>query len=163
MYPNDEVGRPEVFRRIIQLLEEYDVEYEHIRHARAISADDTAKVTGLPTRQGVKSILFKSREGYKLVIIRGDNRADFKKLRRHFSTNKLRMATPDEVLAVMSVPVGACYPFGDIAKVDMIVDRTLQDVETMHFSPGTHEDHLIIAFADYVKVTQPRLVDVVLN
>ena len=124
---------------------------------------DTVKATGFDIQHGAKSILFKTKSGFKLVIVRGDNRADFKKLRQHYQTNKIRMATPEEVLEVMGVEVGACYPFGSIAGVDMIVDQTLAEVERIHFSPGTHFDHINMTFADYKKVVEPKLVDVVLN
>ena len=124
---------------------------------------DTVRATGFDIQHGAKSILFKTKDGFQLVIVRGDNRADFKKLRRHYGTNKIRMATPEEVLEVMGVEVGACYPFGQIAGVEMIVDSTLAEVDRIHFSPGTHFDHINMKFADYAKVTEPKLVDVVLN
>ena len=151
------------YDEIILLLESHPVDFEVFEHGKAITSMDTVRETGFDIRHGAKSILFKDRDGFKLVIVRGDNRADFKKLRKHFDTNKLRMATPEEVFATMRVEVGACYPFGSIAGVDMIVDEMLGDVEQMHFSPGTHFHHIQMPFSDYARVTQPKLVDVVLN
>ncbi len=153
----------EAYNEIINLLDQHGVDYETVTHEKAITSMDTVEATGFDIRNGAKSILFKTKDGYKLVIVRGDNRADFKKLRMHFGTNKIRMASPDEVLEVMRVPVGACYPFGDIAGVDMIVDHTLDEIDNVHFSPGTHYDHVSMSFADYKKVTTPKLVDIVLT
>ena len=152
-----------VFDQILALLDSKNVVYETVKHDKAITSMDTVKATGFDIQHGAKSILFKTKSGFKLVIVRGDNRADFKKLRQHYQTNKIRMATPEEVLEVMGVEVGACYPFGSIAGVDMIVDQTLAEVERIHFSPGTHFDHINMTFADYKKVVEPKLVDVVLN
>lgn len=151
------------YDQIIKLLESSDVDFETVTHNKAITSMDTVRETGFNIQHGAKSILFKTKTGFKLVIIRGDNRADFKKLRNHFGTNKIRMASPEEVLTVMRVPIGACYPFGKIAGVEMIVDHTLADVDQMHFSPGTHFDHVSMAYQDYAKVVEPKLVDVVLN
>ena len=152
-----------VFNEIISLLDGHEVDYDMVSHEKSVSSQQTAAITGFDVRNGAKSILFKTRDGYKLVIVRGDNRADFKKLRQHFGTNKIRMATPEEVLEVMRVEVGACYPFGEIAGVEMIVDEMLAESERIHFSPGTHYDHITVNFDDYKKVTQPKLIDVVLN
>jgi Ala-tRNA(Pro) deacylase len=152
-----------VFEEIVELLNSHQVEFDTVTHEKAITSMDTVRETGFDIKHGAKSILFKTKDGFKLVIVRGDNRADFKKLRQHFATNKIRMATPEEVLEVMRVEVGACYPFGEIAGVDMIVDETLAEAERIHFSPGTHYDHINMRFEDYVKVTKPKLIDVVLN
>lgn len=151
-----------VFEQIIALLDEGGVEYSHVQHDKAITSMDTVKATGFDIRHGAKSILFKTKDGFKLVIVRGDNRADFKKLRIAFGTNKIRMASPEEVLEVMGVEVGACYPFGHIPGVEMIVDATLDEIERVHFSPGTHYDHINMLFSDYKKIVNPKLVDVVL-
>ncbi len=153
----------EVFKEIITLLDSHGVDYDTVKHEKAITSMDTVQATGFDIQHGAKSILFKTRDGFKLVIVRGDNRADFKKLRNHYGTNKIRMATPEEVLEVMRVEVGACYPFGQIAGVDMIVDHTLAEVERMHFSPGTHFDHINMKYDDYAEVVKPKLIDVVLN
>ncbi len=150
----------EVFDEIVQLLDGHGVQYSTVTHDKAITSMDTVKATGFDIQHGAKSILFKARDGFKLVIVRGDNRADFKKLRNHFETNKIRMATPDEVLEVMRVPIGACYPFGEVAGIDMIVDHTLAEVERIHFSPGTHYDHINMTFDDYATVVKPTLVDI---
>ena len=152
-----------VYEEIVELLNGHKVPFEEVTHEKAITSMDTVRETGFDIRHGAKSILFKTRDGFKLVIVRGDNRADFKKLRNHFGTNKIRMATPEEVFEVMRVEVGACYPFGEIAGVEMIVDETLAEAERIHFSPGTHYDHINMRFDDYVKVTEPKLIDVVLN
>jgi len=152
-----------VYEEIMALIEAADVEYRRVTHDKAVTSQDTAQLTGFKIEHGAKSILFKTRQGFKLVIVRGDNMADFKKLRSHFGTNKIRMATVDEVLDVMRVPVGACYPFGEIAGVDMIVDHTLAENDSIHFSPGTHYDHITMSFDDYKKVVKPTLVDIALN
>lgn len=153
----------EPFNQIITLLDRNDADYTLVEHGKAITSMDTVQQTGFDIQHGAKSILFKDRDGFKLVIVRGDNRADFKKLRKHFGSNKLRMATPEEVLATMRVEIGACYPFGEVAGVDMIVDEMLADVDRIHFSPGTHFHHIQMPFSEYSRVTKPELVDIVLH
>jgi hypothetical protein len=45
----------------------------------------------------------------------------------------------------------------------MIVDRMLEEVEMMHFSPGTHFDHIRMKYSEYKKITKPILVDIMLE
>lgn len=149
-----------VFDEIVALLTDNQIRYEHVVHEKAITSMDTVEKTGYDIRNGAKSILFKTGEDFKLVIVRGDNRADFKKLRAHFGVNKIRMATPDEVLTQMRVAIGACYPFGSVAGLDMIVDHTLQEADMIHYSPGTHFDHFHMSRPDYEKLVSPVYVDI---
>lgn len=150
----------EPYDEIIQLLDSAKVPYEISTHGRAVTSHDTVRQTGFDIRSGAKSIVFKDKTGFKLVVVRGDNVADFKKLRAHFGTNKLRLATPEEVKLVMRVEIGACYPFGQVAGVPMIVDATLSEREKIHFSPGTHFEHITMRFADYAHVATPKLIDI---
>lgn len=149
------------FDEIIALLDDNKVEYKVDTHEKAITSMDVVKLlNGFDIRHGAKSILFKLKNEFKLVVVRGDNRADYAKVRKHFGSSKIRLATPDEVHSIMRVTVGACYPFGSVAGVDMIVDATLAESETIHFSPGTHYDHISMKFAEYQKIVKPVLVDI---
>jgi prolyl-tRNA editing enzyme YbaK/EbsC (Cys-tRNA(Pro) deacylase) len=152
------MGEP--FEQVIALLDSSERPYQLIEHGHAVTSMDTVRATGLTIHNGAKSILFKTADEFKLVIVRGDHRADFKKLRHHFAVNRFRMATPEEVLEVMRVAVGACYPFGAIAGVDMIIDHSLTEIDELHFSPGTHNHHIIMLAKDYLDIVDSPLVDV---
>ena len=147
------------FEQIIELLDGSDIEYELIEHEPAITSADAVRITGWSMESGAKSILFKIDSGFVLAIVRGPNRVDFKKLRQILGVRKARLATPDEVLEVMGVEVGACYPFASIAGVKTIVDKTLAEFEKISFSPGTHTNHIRLAWQDYRALNNPRLVD----
>jgi len=144
---------------IKKLLDEFGVEYELSKHEPALTSKQAEKITGLPASCGAKSIVFKLDGDFVLVIARGTNQVDFKKLRKHFGIRKARLATPEEVQEVMGVKIGACYPFPAIADINGIVDNSLADCEYISFSPGTAEHHIRIKWQDYVKATKPQLVD----
>lgn len=151
------------FDQIIKLLDDSDADYELIEHEPAVTSPEAEIITGWSIESGAKSILFKLDGDYLLAIVRGPNRVDFKKLRGIMGVRKARLATPEEVLDVMGVEIGACYPFGSIAGVQTVVDETLADFERITFSPGTHIHHIRIAWDDYKDITNPRLVDLYLD
>ena len=152
-----------VYNEIVALLDARGAEYQLITHGHAITSMDTARETGFDLHHGAKSIVFKTGGEFQLVVVRGDHRADFKKLRKHFGTNKIRMASEEEVFEQMRVRVGACYPFGEVAGLNMIVDATLKDVELVHFSPGTHYDHIQMSTDEYFRVVEPTFADIALD
>ena len=150
------------FERIKELLERHQVWFELETHDTAITSMDVVQMlNGFAIENGAKSIVFKLKDEFKLVVVRGDNRADYNKLRKYYGSRKIRLATPEEVYEVMGVEVGACYPFGEVAGLDMIVDESLQNRDIIHFSPGTHYDHISMKMNDYTKIVQPTFVDVI--
>jgi Ala-tRNA(Pro) deacylase len=149
------------FQKITELLDRFGVEYRINEHEDVVTSAEAERVTGHPSTMGAKSILFKVDNRYILGVIKGSEMADFKKLRAHFGSRKARLATPDEVFDVMKVKIGACYPFGDIAGVEMVVDETLAVNKKISFSPGEHDKHIIIGWNDYLRVTKPVLIDII--
>lgn len=148
------------YNQIISLLDRMDAEYDVIEHAPVVTSKQAEAVTGHHASMGAKSIVFKLNDTFLLCVVRGNNMADFTKLRRISGSRKARLATPDEVLSVMGVRIGACYPFGAIAGIDMVVDETLAENEKVTFSPGVHDKHIVMPWQEYERVTSPKLVDI---
>jgi len=148
---------------IKSLLDDAGVNYELTEHQPTYTSKQAEDIAGFPASCGAKSIVFKLDNKFVLVVVRGTNRADFNKLRKHFGVRKARLATPEEVLKVMGVRVGACYPFPSIAGLSGVVDESLSKCEEITFSPGTAKHHVRIKWADYEKVTKPVLIDIAIK
>lgn len=151
------------YEEIIKLLDDNKVDYELIEHKPALTSKESEKVTGWSAHSGAKAIVFKLDDQFLLCIVRGTNTVDFKKLRSHFGVRKARLATPDEVLKVMKVRIGSCYPFPDIAGISGIVDRTFKNSQQITFSPGVPDKHIRMSFKTYMELTQPQFVDIAKN
>ncbi|PLV59233.1 proline--tRNA ligase [Thermotoga sp. KOL6] len=80
--------------------------------------EEVSKFLGVSPRKIVKSLLFKGRDGYVMVLIRGDLELNEAKLKAHLKDQSLRLATPEEVLEDFGVPIGFIGPVGvDVKKV----------------------------------------------
>jgi len=146
-------------KEIIALLDRAGVEYELSEHEPALTSKQAEEITGWPAKCGAKSIVVKVDGRFVLVVVRGTNLIDFNKLRKHFGIRKARLATPEEVLSMVGVKIGACYPFPEVAGLAGIVDKSLAECEYITFSPGTAEHHVRIKWDNYVKAVKPTLVD----
>jgi prolyl-tRNA editing enzyme YbaK/EbsC (Cys-tRNA(Pro) deacylase) len=119
------------------LLNKFDIKYEIINHIESGKTTVNAeKVLALPSKNILKSLLFKSEKGnYLGIIIRGDKKADTKKIENYFYNKnkdnkykKLRMATDKEVYSLLHYNIGGVPPtaFYDICEV--ICDNLLLEV-----------------------------------
>src|SRR5579872_5814389 len=53
------------------------------------------------------TFIFKVNQIYLAVIIQGSKKLDFKKLKKYLGTNKIRMATPEEIIEITGASVGS--------------------------------------------------------
>lgn len=147
------------FDEIKSLLD--DTEHDLLEHAHVVTSEQAAQVRGLSIQEGMKSLLLNADGKLVLVVVRADNKLHSNKVRRHFGAKDLRFATPEQVLQTMGVEIGACYPFGHIPDVPMIVDQTLANNSHVSFNPGIHTKTIRMKWADYAKKAQPKLIDVI--
>jgi len=149
------------YDQIIKLLDDAGAKYEvSPDHEPVYTSAQADEVTGGAPKEGAKALVLKAGDRFVLCVVRGTNKLDYKKVRAILGERKLRFATPDEVFDVMGVNIGACYPFGSVAGIDMLVDETLAENDKITFSPGVHDKHVYMEWVEYVKAAEPRLVDI---
>lgn len=148
------------FQKITELLDSNNIMYEVFEHDPIVSVEQANKELGRPPEQGIKAMLLKTDTEFVLCAVKGSNKIDYKKVRMVLGVRKLRFATPEEVKEVMGVDVGACYPFGQLIGIKMLVDETLDENEWVVFSPGVHDKHIGMKWQDYKKVVDAKLTDI---
>lgn len=132
-------------------------DYELQDHEPVYTSAEAAEVRGLPLSTGAKSLLLKTSEGFLLSVLPGDRKLDSKKVKALVPGKSFRFATPDEVRDVMGCAVGACYPFGNLIGVRMVVDPILLSQEEISFNPGVHDRTITMKSADYRRLASPEL------
>lgn len=71
---------------------------EVINHEKiSKTSSDAASALGIDIKSIIKTLLFKSKNNYVAVIIRGSDRVDIKKLERISGVKNLSMPSPDMV------------------------------------------------------------------
>lgn len=148
------------YEEIVKLLRSKAVHFEELLHEPVYTSEQAAAVRGLQMHAGAKSLLLKAGDEFVLAVLPGDRKLDSKKLREYLGVKELRFAKPEEVKEVMGCEIGACYPFGEIAGVRMIVDPSLSENEIISFNPGVHNKSIKIGWEDYSKVTNPKISDI---
>ena len=77
----------------------------------------------------VKSLVFRGKKGFVMVLIRGDQELNEAKLKAHLGDQTLVMAKPEEVLENFEVPIGFIGPVGPKKGVTIVADYTVKDME----------------------------------
>lgn len=148
------MGHDEVIRIKI-LFSELGIHPTYLEHEAVITSEDAAKTRGFELRQGIKAILFTNDAGGWVVAnIPADKKVDAKKVAEQlgWSKNKIRMATPDEVLRETGCELGAVPPFGHKKSVPIVVDTGVYENQVSTFNIGLRTQSVKVNTEDMKKV-----------
>jgi prolyl-tRNA editing enzyme YbaK/EbsC (Cys-tRNA(Pro) deacylase) len=127
------------------------------------TAETAARAVGAPQGSIVKSLIFMADSAPLLVLVAGDRRADVKRLRAALGLSKkrLRIASPEEVLAQTDFEVGGVPPVGHQPPLWTLIDRTLGRFDIVWAAAGSAHAVFPIAYARLVAITAGDVLDLV--
>ncbi|MCR4399499.1 MAG: YbaK/EbsC family protein [Syntrophomonadaceae bacterium] len=116
------------------------------------TAEAAAQALGVEVGQIAKTLLFKSKGCYLLVVAAGDVRMDLRQLKQ-VAGGKVRMASAEEVTELTGYPVGGVCPFALPRPLPVYLDESLKRYEVVFAAAGTANSALPITFAQLQQVT----------
>ena len=139
------------------LLEENGVEHRVLTHERVYTSEEAARIRGVPLSSGVKAMIVKSKDGYAMILVPGDRRIDFEKLKH--AIGKAKLASPEEVFRITGCEVVSVHPFGNLFGLRVLMDRHVLDSETVNFNAGMHEVSINMNPRDMANIIKPEIGD----
>lgn len=97
-----------------------------------------AQALGTSVPAIVKSLLFLADGSPVLVLVSGDRRVDARALARELRVKKVRMATPEECIALAGYAVGGVPPVAHRQPLRTLFDRHLLRHETVYAAAGAY-------------------------
>jgi len=123
------------------------------------TVDKASELSGHPRSSIVKTLLLKVGEEYLVAVVRGDRRLDFNKAERALG-GKVRLAKPDEILAVLGKEAGAVTPLSaKVKSLRVILDPAVLSQEFVVCGGGSLNRLYKVGVKDLVKYLNPLLVD----
>ena len=100
------------------------------------NAELAARELGVELGQIANTILLLVDGAPMVVVISGDRRIDFKKVKALRGAKKVRLAGPDDVVAHTGFAVGAVSPVALPAGIPVFMDSSLRRYETIYPAAG---------------------------
>ena len=106
----------------------------------------------------VPTLILKGDGKYLAIVIRGDTKADFKKIKSALSVTDLRFATPQEFEEFTRLPIGAAcvYTPGAIT----LIDPKVFEKEYLMGGSGRFNCSIKYKTADLTKIPDSQVVDI---
>ncbi|WP_434641958.1 YbaK/EbsC family protein [Thermoanaerobacterium thermosaccharolyticum] len=123
------------------------------------TVEKAANAIGVSEGEIAKSLLFKLKDRYIMVILSGEKKIDNRKFKDTFHC-KARMVPPEEVLEITGHPVGGVCPYGLKTDIDIYYDISLKNYKIVYPAAGDINAAVAIKVDDMDKIVKGEWVDV---
>ena len=147
----------ENIRRVRNFCEEKDIEVDFFIHAKAETVQESAENTGVEPREVVKTLVFKSGNGFVAVLCPGNTTVDEDKL-EDIVGGKVEMASPSEVKEQTGYIVGGVSPFD--LDIRILMEEEILERDTVKPSAGSRLVGARIEPEELERAIEPDVVDV---
>ena len=145
----------EPVKRVQKKLEEFSKELKAIvLNSSARTAQQAAESLNTEVGSIVKSLLFKTEDGFLLCLISGDKRCSLNKLKKIKNQKNISMANADQVKEVTGFTIGGVSPVGHLQQLDIFIDDQLNRFNNIYAAAGHPNCIFKIDFDNLKKITK---------
>ncbi len=148
--------KTDLHQKLLSFLNEKLIKYQHLEHEEVKTSEAAAAARGTRLEQGAKALIMYADSQPILVVLSAASKLDSDEFKKQFGVKDLRMATPDEVETVSTVPIGAVPPFGNLINLVTYVDEGLLVNKEIAFNAGSRRHSVIIKSSDFVNAVRPK-------
>ncbi|MDB3949397.1 YbaK/EbsC family protein [Candidatus Pelagibacter sp.] len=152
----------EPVKRAEEFLKEFDQSLKVIiLENSARTAQDAATALDCNVGAIVKSLLFKTDDGFILCLVAGDKRCSLNKLKKIKGKKDISMASPEEVKIQTGYTIGGVSPIGHLNKIEIIIDNSLERFNELFAAAGHPNCVFKINFINIQKITNGKIKDII--
>lgn len=133
---------------------------EILRFEDTSTVAKAADALGVTPGEIAKSLLFKVKDDFVMVLMAGDKRLDNKKFKEIFHS-KAKMPESEEVSEATGHPVGGVCPFGLKNPIPVYLDYSLQAYSSVFPAAGASNTAIKLTVNELEELTKGQWVDVI--
>jgi Ala-tRNA(Pro) deacylase len=146
--------------RLERLFVQEKVPYRVMQHSAAYTAQDVANAEHISGYDVAKVVMAVVDARLAMLVLPAPHRVDLELLRAGLRAQTARLAEEREFAEIFGdCEMGAMPPFGNLYGVEVCVDSALAAHGEITFNAGTHRETMTIAYADFVRLVDPRMLD----
>jgi len=147
-------------KKLHAFLNDNQVKYLKIDHPPAYTAQEIAAAVHIPGRKLAKTVMVKIDGEITMTVLPADHRINFEKLKEAAGASKVKLADESEFGDFFpDCSLGAMPPFGNLYGIDVLVDKSLSEDDTITFNACTHTESIQLSYRDFENLVSPRVLD----
>jgi Ala-tRNA(Pro) deacylase len=145
-------------KHISEFLDSQRVWYQHFTHSLAYTAQGIAHAQHISGKHLAKVVMVMAGGNLIMAVVPGNHRVDLQRLGEILNADSIRLAAEDEFKDIFpDCELGAMPPLGNLYKLDVWVDASLNSHPHMLFNAGSHSETILMSIADFDRLVQPKI------
>ncbi|HVU47786.1 MAG TPA: YbaK/EbsC family protein [Terracidiphilus sp.] len=145
--------------RLTEYLDGNNIKYVIISHAPAFTAQGIASLTHIPGKELAKTVIVRLDGALVMAVLPAKFHVDLELLRKAVGAKTVAIASEDDFKdRFPDCETGAMPPFGSLFGMTVFADESLEQDAEIAFNAGSHRDLVRMAWEDFKKLAQPRVV-----
>ncbi len=141
---------------VMRYLKNNGIPFEVIPHEPAFTAHDVALATRVPDKELAKTLVARLDGKFWMLVLRGDQRIDERKLKYLFAAQSVHLAHEDDLKTLFpDCELGAMPPFGNLYGLPVLLEHALTENEDIVFHACKHTESIRMKYRDYERLVQP--------
>ena len=146
--------------KVREFLDSRGVKYVTIRHSPAVTAAEIAASAHVAGGDFAKTVIVWLNGRPVMVVLPATRRIVVHDLRDLLASPEARLASESEFRDLFpDCELGAMPPFGNLYGLPVYVESSLSDETELAFNAGTHTEIIKMAYADYVALVRPTVLE----
>ena len=145
--------------KLLKFLDAKGVKYVTITHSKAYTALEVAESAHIRGKDLAKTVMVYRDGDLAMAVVPASRKVVLDMLRHGTGARSVELAQEQEFKDQFpGCEVGAMPPFGHLYGMEVYVDPHLAEDVEIAFNAGSHSELIRMAYKDYEKLAQPRLV-----
>ena len=137
---------------IREFLDREGAEYQMLHHHRTSTLGEAAEACNMPLNKLVRAVILVDGQGLLMAVLPADHVLDFSALFELLHRN-LELVPGNQLATIFDECEPRSYPpLAPLYNLDVIVDSSLDDLDTITFEPGSHTTLLQVDASQYRKL-----------
>ncbi len=154
------------YTRLTNILDEHHATYKLIDHEPEGRTELVSQMRGHKLSEAAKCIIImvkigKKQKKFVLAVVPGDRRVNLGAIKELYGGTYISFASNDIAERLAGSVSGTILPFPFGSELELIVDPTLLENDTLYFNAARLDRSIALKTEDYVTLAQPRIEKIV--
>jgi Ala-tRNA(Pro) deacylase len=146
--------------KLREYLDSHNIKYLVLSHSVAYTAQGIAALMHLSGKKLAKTVIARVDGSLAMAVVPASFHVDLDLLRTAAGAQTVEIATEKEFKdAFPDCETGAMPPFGNLYDMAVYADASFGENEEITFNAGTHRELVRMAWADMVRLVNPKVVN----
>jgi Ala-tRNA(Pro) deacylase len=145
-------------KKLKEYLDSHHIKYVTLTHSKAYTAQEVAASAHLPGAILAKVVIVSLDGELAMAVLPANRKVVLSDLREVTGSDQVGFATEQQFEdRFPDCEIGAMPPFGHLYGMEVYLSEKLAENDEIAFNAGSHEEVIKLAFADFERLAQPRV------